>query len=353
MSVKVKIGHAVHDENGHSTGGKPGDQTGREVYIADWYLIANSPWTTVFRPKKEKTANKIAAACIKACKNDNIGYDQNQRTTLYTLAKANGWQLDKVGACETDCSALVAVLCNAAGITVSKDMYTGNEKEVLTKTGKFEVFTDDDHCLIPDNLKKGDILLKKGHTATVIDVQIVEDEIIVKKAKNAPASKDESLKGTYEVVNCDALNMRHGAGSGNDILVTIKGGSTVTCEGEYTSKNGTKWLYVTYTNKNYMYIGFCSSKYLKKVTPTTVATDAPAKKDANLEGTYICTADSLTIRNGAGKDNKAMAYVYKNETVTCDGSYTEVDGTKWLYIKAETTEMNYIGFASSRYLKKV
>ena len=353
MSIKVKIGHAVHDENGHSTGGKPGDQTGREVYIADWYIIEKSPWTNVFRAKKEKTANKIASAMIKACKNDNIGYNQNDRTSLYKLASANGWQIDKVGKCNTDCSSLVSVCVNTAGITVSKDMYTGNEKEVLEKTGKFITYTSNEYCKKPDNLKKGDILLKKGHTAVVIEVTEVEDEVIVHKAKNKPASKDESLKGTYEVVKCDALNMRHGAGSSNDILVTIAGGSTVTCEGEYTSKSGTKWLYVTYMNKNNCYIGFCSSKYLEKVTPKTVASHDPEKNDPSLAGTYICTAESLNIRDGAGKDNKSMAYLYRNETVTCDGGYTDVDGTKWLYVKMETVDMIYYGFASSRYLEKV
>ena len=33
----VTIGHFVCDENGHSKGGKPGDQTGREGRFQAWY----------------------------------------------------------------------------------------------------------------------------------------------------------------------------------------------------------------------------------------------------------------------------------------------------------------------------
>ena len=113
---------------------------------------------------------------LQACNNDNIGYDQNQRTTLYNLASKNGWAIDKVGLCETDCSALVAVCVNAAGIKVSKDMYTGNELSVLKATGQFNIYTSNAYCKKQDKLKKGDILLKNGHTAIVLEVEDVYDE---------------------------------------------------------------------------------------------------------------------------------------------------------------------------------
>lgn len=348
--ILVKIGHAVHDENGRSKGGKPGDQTGKEVYVADWYIIENSPWKTVFRAKKTKTANKIAAAMEKACANDNIGYDQNDRTTLYTLAKTNDWQIDKVGKCETDCSALVSVCVNTAGISVSKDMYTGNEKEVLSNTGKFDILEDKKYLLKPDYLKRGDILLKSGHTAIVLTVTEVEDEITVIKAKKSPESKDNSLKGTYAVE--EPLNMRDGAGTSFDIIVTMKAGSMVTCDGSYTERYGTKWLYVTYETKSKRYIGFCSSKYLKKETPVKKATKEPEEASAKLAGTYVCTASSLNMRNGAGTGNSVMTCLSKGAEVTCDGQYTSFDGTKWLYVTYVTPECIYIGFCSSRYLEK-
>lgn len=164
--MAVYIGHACIDERGKAKGGAAGDQTKKEVYKRTWY---SKPWHTVFRPKSATVAEKIAKAMEQACANDNIGYDQSQRTTLYTQAKAKGWDISKVAVkCETDCSALVAVCCNAAGVIVGKDMYTGNEKAVLTATGKFTVYTASKYVGGSDYLKRGDILLGNGHTAIVL-----------------------------------------------------------------------------------------------------------------------------------------------------------------------------------------
>ena len=164
--MAVYIGHACIDERGKAKGGAAGDQTKKEVYKRTWY---SKPWHTVFRAKSATVAEKIAKAMEQACANDNIGYDQYQRTTLYTLAKAKGWDISKVtDKCETDCSALVSVCCNAAGITVSKDMYTGNEKDILKGTGKFNSFFDSLYTDSSSYLRRGDILLGNGHTAIVL-----------------------------------------------------------------------------------------------------------------------------------------------------------------------------------------
>lgn len=164
--MAVKIGHAPKDEKGKFTGGGAGDQTGKEVCTRNWY---NKPWTVVFRPKDASVAEQIAKAMEQACANDKIGYDQGQRTTLYTKAKEAAWDLSKITEkCECDCSALVAVCVNAAGIAVSKDMYTGNQKRVLSATGAFEVLTYGKYTDSSNNLKRGDILLGVGHTAIVL-----------------------------------------------------------------------------------------------------------------------------------------------------------------------------------------
>ena len=164
--MAVKIGHATYDENGKANSGAAGDQTSKEVCTRNWY---NKPWTSVIRPKDGAVAEKIAKAMEQACANNNIGYDQYQRTTLYTKAKEAGWDLSKITEkCECDCSSLVAVCVNAAGIAVSKDIYTGNQKSALSSTGAFEVLTDTKHTGSSTNLKRGDILLGNGHTAIVL-----------------------------------------------------------------------------------------------------------------------------------------------------------------------------------------
>ena len=164
--MSVTIGHASIDENKNIKGGNAGDQTKKEVCTRTWY---SKPWTSVIRPKDSAKAEKIAKAMEQACDNNKIGYDQNQRTTLYTQAKAVNWDLSKIAtACECDCSSLVAVCVNAAGITVSKDIYTGNQKTALANTGAFVVLTDSAYISKSDFLKRGDILLGSGHTAVVL-----------------------------------------------------------------------------------------------------------------------------------------------------------------------------------------
>lgn len=277
--MSVKIGHASIDENGRAKGGNAGDQTKREVYTRIWY---NKPWTAVIRPKHSKVAEKIAKAMEQACANDKIGYDQYQRTTLYTQAKANNWDLSKITtACECDCSSLVAVCVNAAGITVSKDIYTGNQQAALKATGEFDIYTASKYIGSDSYLKRGDILLGKGHTAIVLSDGAnavvnssvststntsanVSATINTKKATDAAKSFDKSMAGTYKVT-ASALNVRSGAGVTKKVMVAIPKETSVKCYGYYTTVLGTKWLYIQFTYKNTTYTGFASSKYLKKV----------------------------------------------------------------------------------------
>lgn len=280
--MAVTIGHASKDENNTARGGSSGDQTKKEVCTRSWY---NKPWTSVIRPKDSAKAEKIAKAMEQACANDKIGYDQNQRTTLYTQAKALNWDLSKITtACECDCSSLVAVCVNAAGITVSKDIYTGNEKTALANTGAFTVLTDSKYISKPDNLKRGDILLGAGHTAIVLtdgdnvsapvnsntnsntESNTPNTETALKgevRAKDAARNFMSPLAGTYKVT-ATKLNVRHGAGLNKMIMVTIPRGTAVKCYGYYTQYLGTNWLAIQFTYNGVKYTGFASSKYLNK-----------------------------------------------------------------------------------------
>ena len=267
--MSVMIGHASIDERGKANSGSAGDQTKKEVYTRSWY---SHPWNTVISPKSASVAEKIAKAMEQACANDNIGYDQWQRTTLFTYAKVVGWDISKVAnKCETDCSALVAVCCNAAGVSVSKDMYTGNEKSILKNTGSFTIHTASKYTGSSDYLKRGDILLGNGHTAIVLSngakvkTETSSSVPMVVVASEAAKSKKATLSGTYIVTAAKALNVRDGAGTSAKILVTIPKGTKVRCYGYYTNNYGTKWLYVQFVYDNVTYTGFASSKYLSKM----------------------------------------------------------------------------------------
>ena len=164
----VNVGSARIDENGHATGGKAGDQTGKEVSTQNWYK--HSKGWRVFRAKDPEVAEKIAWDMQAACDNPKIGYDQSQRDTLYTVAKLVGFNCAKVAAaCETDCSALVRVCCAYAGVMLP-NIRTTNEPKALLDSGAFVELTGSKYTDSPDYLKRGDILCTRtqGHTVVVL-----------------------------------------------------------------------------------------------------------------------------------------------------------------------------------------
>lgn len=272
--MTVKIGHASQDENGKARGGTAGDQTKKEVCTRNWY---NKPWTHVIRPLSAAVAEKIAKACEQACANDNVGYDQDQRKTLFPLAKAAGWDISKVTEkCECDCSELVRVCVNAAGIEITQNIYTGNQARVLRETGHFAVTTDKKYTGSDNKLRRGDILLGEGHTAIVLtngsgvsasDAVTGSTSSSTNPAKvtatDSAKKMDKALAGLYKV-SASALNIRHGAGITKKVMVAIPKGVAVRCYGYYSVSLGTKWLYVRFTYRGTTYTGFASSKYLVK-----------------------------------------------------------------------------------------
>ena len=164
----VYVGEALRDENRKARGGRPGDQTGEEVMLRPWRL--NPKGWRVLRPKDATVAEKLAWDVKAAAANPYIGYDQDDRMTLYNAAKVVGYNCADVSvACECDCSSLVQVCCLYAGVNVGR-FNTASEAKTLLKTGKFIELTDPKYTESPDFLRAGDILVTKtkGHTCIVI-----------------------------------------------------------------------------------------------------------------------------------------------------------------------------------------
>lgn len=147
----------------------PGDQNGgKEVSTQDWY--EHSLGWVLLRAKDAQAREKIATAMERACANDDIGYSQATRNTLFDNIKPSNFDPAKTTKkVNTDCSALVRVCCCYAGMNVG-DFNTASEINVLMGTGLFEKFTDADHCKSSKKLLRGDILntRAKGHTAVVL-----------------------------------------------------------------------------------------------------------------------------------------------------------------------------------------
>lgn len=83
-------------------------------------------------------------------------------------------------------------------------------------------------------------------------------------------------------------------------------------------------------------------------TTTAVKIEGAKGKDNSVSGTYTVTASSLNLRAGAGTTKTIVAAMPIGSKVQCYGYYTEVSGTKWLYVAYG----NKTGFASIKYLKK-
>lgn len=271
--MAVRIGHAAGDENSKVTGGQAGDQTKKEVSIRNYYI--NSKGWVVLRCKSAAKRERIAKAMEAACKNNNIGYDQSQRNTLFEEVKTKGFDPAKVTKkVEVDCSALVRVcIAYAYGADkTSSALRTVNLPDTLVNTGLFTKYTTAKYCKSSDYLKRGDILCTpvSGHTVVVLDDGPKANIKSEKIAKEKPQKNKTSVAGTYKTTA--KLNIRNGAGtiknkygSNKTVLVNVPKGTKVECAGDYTTVGETRWLLVKFIYKNVLYTGFASSKYLKKI----------------------------------------------------------------------------------------
>ena len=104
-------------ETGHVSGNIPGDQTGKEVKIGEYYDFGQNYCLRFRSSSVGREAAKIARALAK---NKNIGYDQADRGSLYSLARSTNWNFSKVKnelktkKVECDCSSFAATVINLA-----------------------------------------------------------------------------------------------------------------------------------------------------------------------------------------------------------------------------------------------
>ena len=166
----MRIGHA----SGGDPTGTPGDQTGREVCVRDWY---GGSWDLVLRAKDPMVAEEMAVFCEQCCANPNVGYSQAARNTLREAARAAEWGgADIATPCNCDCASFMSVCAEAAGVdmdcayTWGNAPWTGNMRAQFLKTGAFEALTERKYLTGPDWLRRGDILVDEDrHTIMVLD----------------------------------------------------------------------------------------------------------------------------------------------------------------------------------------
>lgn len=244
------IGSARIAEDGSVNGALLGDQNGREVATEPFY-VHTLGWY-VLEPKEATVGNKLAAAMLMACQNDNIGYSQKDRLKVMN----DGINSGKPTA--ADCSSLVRACIRFATGVDSGNFTTYNEVKALDKTGLFkEKQTYKDGM----SIALGSVLVscKKGHTAIVVGVP---EEQKAPAEKSAAQSFDKALAGSYKTTGKLYIRKKPVTGT---ILATMPIDSTFRCYGYYTKVLGTKWLYGIFKNAaGVSFTGFASSKYLRR-----------------------------------------------------------------------------------------
>lgn len=210
--MSVIFGSARIDERGKATGGKAGDQTGKEVGTQAYYK--HSKGWRVFRAKSAAARKLIAEAMRRACNNNNIGYDQNGRLSLYDAVKDFGFDPAKATkAVETDCSALVRVCCAYAGITLP-NFVTSGQASAMLNSGAFDEMKGAKYTDQEEWLEEGDVLVTKtkGHTVVVLTSGDKADEPM----NASPVGDLTVASGSW--------NIRSGPGTGWPVVKTVKGG---------------------------------------------------------------------------------------------------------------------------------
>lgn len=163
----AKVVNCGSDENGNTSGGMAGDQSGHEWDVRGW---KDADWTCVLRYPDENVGKEIAALAQSAADNDLIGYNQDERGSFWEHLQASGYDPAQITvACNTDCSSSTAGIIKAVGYrdgiaqleNINTEMTTWNMAQALSDAG-FEVLRDPEYLTTPLKLQPGDIILSEG-----------------------------------------------------------------------------------------------------------------------------------------------------------------------------------------------
>lgn len=338
------ISNSGSDERKKYSGGAAGDQTGHEWELRAWY---NRPWTHVFRYEKDpRVGQTLAELGCAAALNNNIGYDQYQRTTYWKQLQAVGYDPAKITIkCEEDCSAGTAANVKAAGYilgikalqNVSSSMTSRNTISQLKAAG-FTVLTESKYRSSGNYLLPGDILLYENHHVA-INVTKGKKAVAVNVSTTITSTPAVSLPIIGTALAKATMFVRPSENSTKNYGTVSKGSKVQVVE---LLDSG--WMKIIWNNSPTGY-GFTSNKNNKyytytKLEVTTIPTNV-----------YVTTG-KVNVRSNAGKTNKILVSLPSNFKVNATGNEKEVDKVKWLEVKFTYKNKEYTGYISTRYLKK-
>lgn len=182
--AQVKIGQASIGEGGKVSGGQPGDQTGKETNIKDWYAKGSNGrgWDEVIRHVDPNVGKQAADVMTKLINSNLVGYDQGDRNTLFNSLKKFNWDVNQYISSgtksETDCSAFcyTCYCCvvpelrksgycpNTAGIWDLIHQYAGDKFKRYTEPN---MLSTSNYCQVGDIINRRTIN-RDGHALMVV-----------------------------------------------------------------------------------------------------------------------------------------------------------------------------------------
>lgn len=140
-----------------------GDQNGREVKIGEYYDFGQK-WVIRFRSKKR--GRKVADVTKMLARKNNIGYNQNNRKSLYDQCVLINWDIDRIyqiRPCDCDCSLLAVCAINFAyGKSLLPYSLTTYNLPNIVNQHKTK-FKRADKAIKSQRFHKGDMVGKSGH----------------------------------------------------------------------------------------------------------------------------------------------------------------------------------------------
>lgn len=351
----VRMSNCGHDENNRYSGGRAGDQTGTEWYLRPWYAY---PWNYILRWKDEELANLFADLAVEAAQNNNVGYDQGQRTTFGVELQKVGWRPSKIKTpCEADCSKgtidLIRAVGYIKGIAELQNChnvmsYTGNMMTWFRSTaGKkyFEILTG--KYLTSSSLaKRGDINLNTSHHVNItVDngVNVGSEKGYLEKGDSGSAVKTMQTMLIACGYSCGASGADGDFGSGtNSGLRSFQKANGLTVDGKYGSKSKAK-LEELYNEKN----GGSSKKSVDELAQEVIAGkwgSGDARKTALKNAGYDYDAVQKRVNGilSSTSGKKSVTEIAK-----------EVIAGKWGNGEERKTKLRAAGYDPSEVQKKV
>lgn len=259
--MAVKIGHAVGSEHG-TREGVPGDQTGKEIRIQDWYK-RDGGWGCLLECTDPGLAAKAAEIMREICESPAFGYSRNKRWTGYHAIVNNGGKVDGAADSDFDCSSLCITCYVLAGLKHKAAGYTGSMRKSLLATGKFVASSEKDRLTTSDYAKVGSLYLAEGHHvcmalsngAKVKDEPQVEPD--TPPAESPPEEPTKPLK-TYVKFLGNVYVREQPFKQSKAVLLCRKGDLLPYYGAEAQDADGGKWYAVDY-RKDGKSLGFTSA----------------------------------------------------------------------------------------------